>query len=234
MFRMKVVSAWVAFAAILVCSSAATAQTVGGACVSDEAKKTLQACQATGKGNFDVTKHGKAPQVNFHSAPPPVDLKKGDQQKKPNNPMEAPPRDERKSRLQARARALLVTEINGLENLFKTTPQNAPDRVQLARRLAEEYVELESAAFRDKTTAEMERDNLKKSNPQAAGQKQTVANQANGIMLAARKAAIQYYTLMKDQYPNYGQIDEVLYYLAYEYEQASDNQTARKIYYELI
>lgn len=234
MFRKNfLVFAWLGLAALFVCS-VASAQTAGGACVSDEAKKTLQACQSTGKGTFDVTKHGKAPQVNFHSAPPPVDLKKGEQQKKPNTPMEAPPRDERKSRLQARARALLVTEINGLENLFKTTPQNAPDRVQLARRLAEDYVELESAAFRDKTTAEMARDNLKKTNPQGAGQQQTVANQANGIMLAARKAGIAYYSLMKNEYPNYGQIDEVLYYLAYEYEQASDNQTARKVYYELI
>ena len=62
-------------------------------------------------------------------------------------------RDERRNRLAARAAALLVTEIQGLESLFASTPKNAPDRPQLMRRLAEDYVELESAAFRDKTEA---------------------------------------------------------------------------------
>jgi len=236
----RFVSALVAGATLaigLAVAPAARAQataTAGGACISDQAKQTLAACAGGKDAKFDVTKHGKAPTVNFHSAPPPVDLKKGQQQTKPGAPEGAPPRDERKSRLAARARALLVTEIQGLENLFKTTPQNAPDRVQLARRLAEDYVELESAAFRDKTQAEIQRDNLKKSNPQGAGQQQALANQANQIMLAARKKCIDYYTMIKTEYPNYGQIDEVLYYLAYEYEQASDNANARKVYYELI
>ncbi|MGC4066058.1 MAG: hypothetical protein QM784_15685 [Polyangiaceae bacterium] len=43
-----------------------------------------------------------------------------------------------------------------------------------------------------------------------------------------------YYAMMKDQYPNYSKLDEVLYYLAYEYEQAKDYQNARKVYFELI
>jgi hypothetical protein len=33
-------------------------------------------------------------------------------------------------------------------------------------------------------------------------------------MWAARKKCIDYYTLIKTEYPNYGLIDEVLYYLA--------------------
>ena len=41
-------------------------------------------------------------------------------------------------------------------------------------------------------------------------------------MKAARKKAIENYTLIANDYPTYGQLDEVLYYLAYEYEQASD------------
>ena len=216
---------------------AADAPTPGGACISDKAKDALNACGGTGPAQFDVSKHGKAPTVNFHSAPPPADLKKRDQQLKPNNPSEqmgAAQRDERKSRLQSRARALLVTEISGLENLFGGTPKSAPDRPTLARRLAEDYVELESAAFREKTQAEVDRDGLKKSNPTAAGQKQSVAQQANTIMGRARVQAEKYYTLIKTEYPNYPQLDEVLYYLAYEYEQANDNDHARKIYYQLI
>jgi tetratricopeptide (TPR) repeat protein len=211
--------------------------TAGGACVSEAAKGNLNACSGTGPASFDVTKHGKAPQVNFHSAPPPADLKKREQQTKPNAPSEsisAAQRDDRKNRLQARARALLVTEISGLENLFRSTPKNAADRPTLARRTAEDYVELESAAFREKTQAEVDRDGLKKTNPSAAGQKQTLANQANTIMLRARSKAEEFYNLIRNEYPNYPQLDEVLYYLAYEYEQANDYNNARKVYYELI
>ncbi len=216
---------------------AADDKSAGGACIDEKAKQALVACSNNGPTNFDVTKHGKAPQVNFHSAPPPADLKKRDQQTKPTQPdleMGAGQRDQRANRLKARQKALLVTEISGLENLFQGTPKNASDRPTLARRLAEDYVELESAAFREKTNAEIERDNLKKTNPGGAGQKQTEANAANGVMLKARSNAVRYYTLVKSEYPNYPQLDEVLYYLAYEYEQAQDYPNARKVYYELI
>ncbi|MEO6418345.1 MAG: hypothetical protein ABIP39_03005, partial [Polyangiaceae bacterium] len=187
--------------------------TAGGACVTDDAKKTLAACSNNGPTQFDVAGRGKAPKVNFHSAPPPADLKKRDQQMKPTNPSEgAPERDQRKNRLASRAKALLVTEIQGLESLFRSTPKNAPDRPTLARRLAEDYVELESAAFREKTQA----------------------NQADQVMKLARKKAIDNYTLIVTDYPTYGQLDEVLYYLAYEYEQASDLKNARSVYFDLI
>ncbi len=206
----------------------------GGICISEGGKAALSACENKGPSSFNVSAHGKAPQVNFHSAPPPADLKKRDQQKAPSNPTESQPRDTRQSRLQARAKGLLVTEISGLENLFNTTPANAPDRVQLARRLAEDYVELESAAFREKTQAEIDRDNLKKTNPSAAGQKQAIATAANNIMLRARAKVVDNYQLIINQYPNYGLLDEVLYYLAYEYEQSNDLTNARRVYYDLI
>ncbi len=148
--------------------------------------------------------------------------------------MGAAQRDERKNALLQRARALLVTEISGLENLFLSTGKSSSDRPDLARRLAEDYVELESAAFREKTQAEVDRDSLKKTNPGAAGQKQTVANQANAIMQKARGNAEKYYGVIRTDYPNYKALDEVLYYLAYEYEQANDNDNARKTYFTLI
>lgn len=202
-------------------------------CIDEKAKQSLNAC-AGGVAPKEF-KGSKTPATNFHSAPQSADLKKKDQQTKPGKPnIEEAPRDERKSRLQARQRALLVTEIQGLERLFETTAKNKPDRPQLARRLAEAYVELESAAFRDKTQAEIKRDELKKTNPNAAGQQQTQANQADAVMKAARKKAIANYTLIVNEYPNYGQIDEVLYYLAYEYEQANDLKNARSVYYDLI
>ncbi len=202
-------------------------------CISEKAKQSLNAC-AGGVAPKEF-KGSKTPTTSFHSAPAAPDLKKKQQQTKPSKPaIEEAPRDERKSRLQARQRALLVTEIQGLERLFETTAKNKPDRPQLARRLAEAYVELESAAFRDKVQAEMKRDELKKTNPTAAGQQQTQANQADAVMKAARKKAIEYYHIIVKEYPNYGQLDEVLYYLAYEYEQANDLKNARAVYYDLI
>ncbi len=213
---------------------AADAPTAGGVCITDNAKKELSACPGNGPKEFDVSKHGKSPQVNFHSAPTPADLKKKDQQIKPNMPSESVPRDDRKNKLQARARALLVTEIQGLESLFRTTPKNSPDRVDLARRLSEDYIELENAAFKEKTQAEVDRDGFKKTNPAAAGQKQTLVNSSATIMNGARANGEKYYNLIKTEYPNYSKLDEVLYYLAYEYEQSNDNANARKVYLELI
>jgi tetratricopeptide (TPR) repeat protein len=201
-------------------------------CIDDKAKQSLQAC--TGGIAPKEFKGSKTPTTNFHSAPQQADLKKkGDA--KPGKPnIDEAPRDERKSRLQARQRALLVTEIQGLERLFETTAKNKPDRPQLARRGAEAYVELESAAFRDKVQAEIKRDELKKTNPAAAGQQQTQANQAEQVMKAARKKAIDYYQIIVNEYPTYAGLDEVLYYLAYEYEQANDLANARRVYYDLI
>ncbi|WP_394827186.1 tetratricopeptide repeat protein [Pendulispora albinea] len=217
---------------VVVHSTAGAAETAGGVCVNDSARKELTACPGAGPKEFDVGKHGKQPQVNFRGVAPLDAKKKGEI--KPGAPTESVPRDERKSRLQARARALLVTEIQGLESLFQSTPRSSPDRVELARRLSEDYVELESAAFKEKTQAEIDRDNLKKANPAAAGQKQTVANDAARIMNGARTKAETYYALIKNEYPNYSKLDEVLYYLAYEYEQSNDNANARKVYLELI
>ena len=208
----------------------AAASSSGGVCIEEKAKKELNACAVAGPKEFAA--HGKGTQANFRGVAPVGDAKKKDN-KPPAIGDVTPPRDDRKSRLQARQRALLFTEIQGIERLFGSTPRNAADRVTLARRLAEAYVELEAAAFRDKTNAEMERDNLKKANPQGAGQKQALANQADQVMKSARNQAIKYYTLVKADYPDYAQLDEVLYYLAYEHEQASDYKNARIIYLEL-
>lgn len=210
---------------------------VGGVCISPKAEEALLACPNTGPTQFNVGERGKTPQANFRSAPPPQDLKKRDAQLSPGAPSEtqsAAQRDERASRLQPKVRALLVTEIQGLERLFSSTSKKSPDRVQLARRLAENYVELEAAAFRDKTEAGVRAEEARrKKSADAAKHKQDATN-SNKVMLAARKKAIEYYTLITKDYPNYSHLDEVLYYLAYEYEQANDYTNARKVYYELI
>jgi len=200
-------------------------------CISADAAKALSECPA-GK-MADV--HSKRPAA-FSSAPPPRDVKKRQDDSKPVNPEELKKyaeRDTRQNRLQARARALLITEIQGLERLYKRTAKKSPDRPQLTRRLAEGYVELESAAQRDKIAADIAAQDAKKNKKDATKPRQDAAA-ADKILSAARKSAIAYYTLMKTDYPDYSKIDEVLYYLAYEYEQGGDLKNARATYFELI
>src|SRR3954471_18109812 len=200
-------------------------------CISPDAAKALSECPA-GK-MADV--HSKRPAA-FSSAPPPRDVKKRQDDSKPVNPEELTKyaeRDTRKNRLQARARALLITEIQGLERLYKRTAKKSPDRPQLTRRLAEGYVELESAAQRDKIAADIAAQDAKKKN-QSVTKFRADAAAADKILAAARKSAIAYYSLMKTDYPDYSKIDEVLYYLAYEYEQGGDLKNARATYFELI
>ena len=165
-------------------NAGAVQETAGGVCIKEESKAALNACANNGPANFDAKLHGK-PHVNFNSAPPVGGLAKKDGATKPPNPsenMSIDSRDERLTKLKQRQKALLVTEIGGLERLFANTAKNAPDRVTLARRLAEDYVELETVAFREKTQAEIERDGFKKTNAKAAGEKQAVANGAKVLL----------------------------------------------------
>lgn len=218
------------------------------ACISDGAKKALEECPA---GTIKATA-GRKPQVSFKSAPTPVSLKKdGKDNTKPVNPtdqMNAAQRDERRAKMQKKSRQLLVTEIQNTESLFADTKKNAPDRPKLARRLAEGFVELENAAFREMTENDIKAaDFNKKKNAKAAGEAKQASATAKKVLEAARKSAIKYYSLLKDQYPKWCQNpnagdaskstgcgDEVLYYLAYEHEQGKDYDKARKVYYELI
>jgi TolA-binding protein len=202
-------------------------------CIQDEARKAMSKCPG-GPSKFDVKAERK---VAFKSAPPPREAKKRVDKtsvREPGAEMEgAAQRDQRQYRLKARARALLISEISGLENLFVSTPKKSPDRAQLLRRLAEGYVELESAAVRDKIQSEIKVEDSRRKKKRNSEAKMEAAK-ANQIAKASREKAIKYYTKMKDEYPNYSKLDEVLYYLAYEYEQAKDLQNARKVYFELI
>jgi TolA-binding protein len=228
-------------------SSSSSASSGGGSsCISDTAKQALSACPNSGPQSF--TAHGKTPTVSFHSQ---LDTSKPLKDNKPVNPSEqmaAAQRDPRKVNLQQRALALLVKEIQGLESLYRDTELRSKDRPNLLRRLAEDYVELENAAFREKTEAEIQRDNCKKNNnAQCAGRQQAIANARTTTLNGARGAAIKYYNTLVSDYsgtpsqnfannppPAYTQLDEVYYYLAYEYEQAQDYANARRVYLDLI
>ena len=86
----------------------------------------------------------------------------------------------------------------------------------------------------------------KKGNARLAGEKQAIINSRTKTLDGARKQAIKYYEMIADEYsgnaskrfPNppaaYPLLDEILYYLAYEYEQAQDLTNARRVYYDLV
>jgi tetratricopeptide (TPR) repeat protein len=116
-------------------------------------------------------------------------------------------RDPRASQLRTRALPLLVTEVQQLEALAAATPDTAPDKTALLRRLAEDYVELATAGA-------------------AAGRPTIVA--------ASRKEAIKYYDLLLARFAAYPMLDEVAYFDALEHERSGDLSEAARLYIDLI
>ncbi|NUP13117.1 MAG: tetratricopeptide repeat protein [Polyangiaceae bacterium] len=165
---------------------------------------------------------------------------------KPEAPTDIAIRDGRA--LTTKSVQLLVAEIQTLETLFSETKKNDPDRPKLARRLAESYVELESAAGRTKIQAQIRAEDAKKKKKDDEAKKERdAAAKADGVNAAARKSAIKYYSLLRSEYPKWclapnaknpasstGCGDEVLYYLAFEHEAAKQPEEARKVYFDLI
>jgi tetratricopeptide (TPR) repeat protein len=132
-------------------------------------------------------------------------------------------RDARKSSLLPRPASLLIAEIQGLETLFRATDLKSPDRPHILRRLAEDYHEL------------------------ACVNSTGMAGTQNATARKAREETIRNYTLLVADYsgvpspdfptsspPAYPLLDDVDYFLGYEYEQSGDAANARRAYYDLI
>jgi len=198
--------------------SAAASGQEGSVCIEEKAQKTLNSCPG-GEATL-AARDMKAP------APRPIELGKTAAQSREKPPlfdagMGEPWREPRSQHSRERGGKLAMNEIAQLEELWKATSKDAADRVQLARRLAETYAELASRAFRDKVEAEIKKD-------------QAAADKAKKLMEGARSGAIKYYRVIAAEYRTYPQLDEVLYYLAYEHEQAQNQEEARRVYLQLI
>ncbi|HEY8073755.1 MAG TPA: hypothetical protein VIF62_06595, partial [Labilithrix sp.] len=177
---------WVAAAIAAAMIGIAAEARADGVCIDEKAKQELS-CAGAEPRAIDGAKTG----TSFHGVTPPA---KANASAPPPKPREEPPRDDRTIRLQARQIGLLVASVQRLETLLAATKENAPDRAQILRRLADEYVELESAAFRDKTEAEIRKDAAKTA-------------EADKWMRGARKKAIETYRRLADDYPQHAQID---------------------------
>src|SRR5215472_9440311 len=156
-------------------------------------------------------------------------------------------RDGRSSRTTPRALSLLLLKIQQLETLERASESRSRDRPMIQRRLAEDYVELESAARRDMLEAEHRRDAARDGVPGEAGRQQTIVSARSATMVRARQAAIRWYTKLVDEYsgvpsttfpqsppPAYAMMDEVRYLLGWEYEQAGDLANARRLFFDVI
>lgn len=135
--------------------------------------------------------------------------------------------DPRRAKASPRVRALLITELQGLETLFTAASSTSPDRPNIARRLADTYAELEARALADAPADPTTRNNDK-------------------IAKAARDASLKYYVLLTTQYPKFcsgkdgatgeptGCVDEARYYAGLAYLRSGEPAKARMAFFNLI
>jgi len=160
-----------------------------------EASLVLAMLVATAGDAFAQAEAPPSPSVDCQApAPPP-------------RPVAPLVRDARHVRAQPRPAGLVANETEGLEGLLAHAAAGAMDRPLILRRLAEDYVELESRAAQE---------------------------QAPTVAHAWRQKAIRMYTTLRDEVPAYAALDEVLYYLGYAYELDGDPANARRVQYTLI
>ncbi|MCH2108582.1 MAG: tetratricopeptide repeat protein, partial [Polyangiaceae bacterium] len=212
-------------------ANAATERKMSAECVTEPAYEAINACPSGAMKSEGRKRAG----TSFSTMPPPPKkAKKRDARPQDmsalNNLAE---RDTRKGKMKARARSLLMEEVKRTDALYKTTPKGTAEHQQLVLRLAEGWAEVEQASVRDKTILDIKIMDLKKAKKDTTKARKELA-QAKGIEEYARKKAIGYYQRMSKWYSKYSKIDEVLYYLAFEYEQGGDFDKAREAYTKLI
>ena len=228
----------------LACALSAGAAGAEEACFSQATRDALSRCPA------GTVKPALAKKVDIaiKGLPPPARPRSdAAAPRTPEGTLGKEPRDDRRIRLAARDYQLLVTEIQQIETLFQATPRNAKDRPGVLRRLADAYVELEAASFRKRTELGIQIDAAKKAAPEGATKLTAERDRTDKVLAAARQNAIRYYDKLQAEHPAHctntnaadptkstGCVDEVLYYLAYEHEQAGELDKARKVYLQLI
>jgi tetratricopeptide (TPR) repeat protein len=124
-------------------------------------------------------------------------------------------RDPRRQRIQAGARALDLKAPEQLRRLLANTPRKSPERPQILRRVAEAYVEI---------ALDLER------RPQLYGQLGCVSDQVR----LARSNAVRDYEALLAEYPDDARADEVLYYIAFDYELLGGADLAAATYARLL
>ncbi len=232
-------------------SSSSSATSGGKACVSEQATKTLKACPDNGPTSFNVSAHGKAPHDVLPLERCRRRSKKGDKKIEVGHAdvsMIAGMRDER----QTGSQAARPRRCSSRRSSSSSASSSRPRQRRRTGRCSFGGSRKTTSSSRTRPSARRprrrsKRDELKTSNPREAGRQQAIANSRKTTIDRARKAAINYYSTLVGDYagapsdtfpknppPAYAQLDEVYYYLAYEYEQSGDTSNARRVYLELI
>jgi len=220
------------FAALIVSTSSSFAQSASAPhvsswpkaaqneCIASEATKALTTCptgvamKATKKSGVAFLEPDTQPANKTIDKPTSIPMPRGPQ-------------------LSHKLETILMTEIVALEQQLAKTKINNPNHVTFARRLAESYYELEHIKQDEAlglTTRILEGEK-KKENVVALRAQRT---KAEALRDKSRARVIELYRLIVDQHGTYAKLDEVLYYLAYEYEQqkASDPHDKAQLKYE--
>ena len=209
-------------------------------CLSADADKALS---CDGKAKQSVTGRKKVI-ITPPKADPPA---KPDALEKPSSPTGVTSTTPRHMRVwRGVERKLLLQEIANVSRLLKNTKQSSSEKPGLMRRLAENYVELESSLYREQIEKETFADEIRRLNRVRSAKFRKEAKNIKKRVAKTRKNAIKLYKKLAKNHAAFcrrpgankpedrGCGDEVLYYLAYEYEQAKALGKARDVYLKLI
>jgi len=113
-------------------------------------------------------------------------------------------RDVRAVSTSIRSQAVVVTELQGLEQILTTIPTTDPKHAVLLHRTADEYAELAHVT----TTP--------------------------AVVTSSRKKEVAHLTTLINNFPSFARLDEARYYRGLAYERLGDLKNARSSYYDLI
>ena len=182
-----------------------------GECIAGDAKKALNTCPG---GPGLKKSSGKKNGASFIEA----DTATTTEKKKPDEAKAIDiPRPTQE--LSGKVKTALETEIVALEKQFKATKVSSDKHVVLARRLAEDYYELEHIEQDDILDLTTKILNGQKKNDPGVADMIKKRTDDEGVRTSCQDRVVFLYTMIADKHPDYSKGDEVLYYLAYEYEQ---------------
>ena len=179
-------------------------------CISGDAKKALSACPG-GTLKKSSGKKGGAAFIETDSDNKKGEKKKPDEAKAFDIPRPTP-------ELSGKIKTALMTEIVQLETQLTKTKVTSDKHVVIARRLAESYYELEHLEQNDVldlTTKIL----VAKKKGQPTASMDADMSKATALRDKSQDRVVFLYRMIADKHPDYTKGDEVLYYLAYEYEQ---------------
>ena len=127
--------------------------------------------------------------------------------------------DRRKSNWEPRARAVLITELQGLERLNKRIAQTDPQRDALLRRLAETYAELRA------------RSTLEAGEPDTS---EAARAQLAKISSAAHEKALRFFRQLILEHPGYPKLAEARFDLALEVARSGSNPELQRALREVF